>query len=56
MRLFNDDAAWEAWLARQHANSAGPWLLIASASSNVESVSYADALDVALFYDCIDGQ
>lgn len=29
VRLFKDDAAWEAWLARQHATSAGLWLRIA---------------------------
>jgi uncharacterized protein YdeI (YjbR/CyaY-like superfamily) len=23
LRLFKDDAAWEAWLAKQHAKSAG---------------------------------
>lgn len=56
VRLFKDAAAWEAWLARQHANSAGMWLRIAKAASNVTSVSYAEALDVALCYGWIDGQ
>ncbi len=56
VRLFKDGAAWEAWLARQHARSAGVWLRIAKAASNVKSVSYADALDVALCYGWIDGQ
>ncbi len=56
MRLFKDDAAWEAWLAKQHAKSAGLWLRIAKAASNVTSVSYAEALDVALCYGWIDGQ
>src|SRR5690242_17319839 len=55
-RLFKDAAAWEAWLARHHAKSAGLWLRIAKAASNVESVSYAEALDVALCYGWIDGQ
>ena len=48
VRLFKDDAAWEAWLAKQHAKSAGLWLRIAKTASNVKSVSYAEALDVAL--------
>ena len=56
VRLFKDDAAWEAWLAREHARSAGLWLRIARKASNVRSVSYAEALDVALCYGWIDGQ
>src|SRR5205809_6034771 len=56
VRLFKDDAAWEAWLAKQVAKSAGLWLRIAKAASNVKSVSYAEALDVALWYGWIDGQ
>ena len=56
VRLFKDDAAWEAWLAKQHGKSAGLWLRIAKAASNVKSVSYAEALDVALCYGWIDGQ
>ena len=56
VRLFKDAAAWEAWLAKQHAKSAGLWLRIAKAASNVKSVSYAEALDVALCYGWIDGQ
>jgi uncharacterized protein YdeI (YjbR/CyaY-like superfamily) len=56
VRLFKDAAAWDAWLATQHAKSAGLWLRIAKAASNVKSVSYAEALDVALCYGWIDGQ
>ena len=56
VRLFKDDGAWEAWLAKQHAKSAGVWLRIAKTASNVKSVSYAEALDVALCYGWIDGQ
>ena len=56
VRLFKDGAAWEAWLAKQHAKSAGLWLRIAKAAGNVTSVSYAEALDVTLCYGWIDGQ
>src|SRR5215475_11492375 len=56
VHLFEDDAAWEAWLAKEHAKAAGLWLRIAKAASNVKSVSYAEALDVALCYGWIDGQ
>ena len=56
VRLFKDAAAWEAWLAGRHAKSAGLWLRIARAGSGVKSVSYAEAVDVALCYGWIDGQ
>jgi len=55
MRLFKDHAAWEAWLAKNHAKSPGLWLRIAKAASNMKSVSYAEAVDVALCYGWIDG-
>ena len=56
VRVFKDAAAWEAWLDRYHAKSAGLFVRIAKKASNVESVSYAEALDVALCYGWIDGQ
>ena len=56
VRLFKDDAAWEEWLAKQHAKSDGVWLRIAKTKSTLRTVSYAAALDVALCYGWIDGQ
>ncbi len=56
VRLFKDASAWEDWLAKHHAMSAGLWLRIAKVASNVESVAYAEALEVALCYGWIDGQ
>lgn len=56
VRLFRNAAAWEAWLARQQAKSVGLWVRIAKARSNVKTVSYAEALEVALCYGWIDGQ
>jgi uncharacterized protein YdeI (YjbR/CyaY-like superfamily) len=47
---------WDAWLAEQHAQSAGVWLKIAKKASGIASVDYAQALDVALCYGWIDGQ
>ena len=55
-RMFKDASAWKAWLAREHARSAGLWLRISKAGSSVKSVSYSEALDVALCYGWIDGQ
>lgn len=53
---FDTAAAWESWLAEQHNGSCGVWLKIAKKGSGVTSVSYAEALDVALCYGWIDGQ
>jgi len=53
---FASREAWEAWLAGEHASSSGVWLEIARKASGIESVSYAEALDVALCYGWIDGQ
>jgi len=53
---FASRAEWEAWLARQHATSSGLWLQIAKKGSGAASVSYAEALDIALCYGWIDGQ
>ena len=53
---FASPQAWEAWLAEQHAISAGVWLKIAKKGSGIATVDYAQALDVALCYGWIDGQ
>jgi uncharacterized protein YdeI (YjbR/CyaY-like superfamily) len=53
---FASREAWEAWLAENHATSGGLWLKIAKKGSGLETVSYAEALDVALSYGWIDGQ
>lgn len=49
-------AEWAEWLAADHAASAGVWLKIARKDGGADSVSYSDALDVALCYGWIDGQ
>jgi uncharacterized protein YdeI (YjbR/CyaY-like superfamily) len=48
--------AWAEWLARHHEASAGIWLRLAKKAANEPSVSYAEAVDVALCYGWIDGQ
>lgn len=54
IRLFRDAAAWEAWLVA-HADAPGLWLKIAKKDQGVVSVSYPEALDVALCHGWIDG-
>jgi uncharacterized protein YdeI (YjbR/CyaY-like superfamily) len=47
---------WEAWLKLNHARSSGVWLCIQKKGSTEKSLTYAEALDVALCYGWIDGQ
>jgi uncharacterized protein YdeI (YjbR/CyaY-like superfamily) len=54
--LFEDQAAWAAWLEQHHADSRGLWLRHAKKAADLSSVSYAEALDTALCYGWIDGQ
>ena len=53
---FESGDAWEAWLAEHHATSPGLWLKFAKKGSGIATVSYSEALDVALCYGWIDGQ
>jgi uncharacterized protein YdeI (YjbR/CyaY-like superfamily) len=54
--VFSDAAAWSAWLVSHHDSSRGVWLKIAKKASATASVTYADALEVALAWGWIDGQ
>jgi uncharacterized protein YdeI (YjbR/CyaY-like superfamily) len=51
---FADAAAFDRWLADNHASSPGLWLRIAKKGSGKKSVSYHEALDVALTCGWID--
>ncbi len=53
---FASREAWEVWLAEEHATSDGLWLKIAKKGSGIETVTFAEALDVALCYGWIDSQ
>jgi uncharacterized protein YdeI (YjbR/CyaY-like superfamily) len=53
---FENKKKWSDWLARQHARSAGVWMKLAKKDSGVPSLTYEEALDVALCYGWIDGQ
>lgn len=53
---FPSAAAFEAWLEDHHAESAGIWLRIAKKGAAEPSVSYAEAIEVALCFGWIDGQ
>ena len=45
---------WESWLAKNHGQSEGLWLLIAKKGSKRKSITISQALDVALCYGWID--
>ncbi len=53
---FESTDAWDTWLAAHHAGSPGLWLKIAKKGAEGRTVSYSDALDVALCHGWIDGQ
>lgn len=54
--LFSTQNDWETWMADNHGTAADAWLRIAKKGSDVRSVSYAEALEVALCYGWIDAQ
>jgi uncharacterized protein YdeI (YjbR/CyaY-like superfamily) len=56
IQLFEKPKHWAAWLEKSHAASAGIWLRLAKKNSGIESITYAEALDIALCYGWIDGQ
>lgn len=51
-----DMAAWEAWLEENSETAAGVWLRLARKNSGLQTVSYPDAVEVALCFGWIDGQ
>jgi len=54
--LFEDADAFAEWLDRNHGESPGVWLRHAKKGAALRSLSYAEALDVALCYGWIDSQ
>jgi uncharacterized protein YdeI (YjbR/CyaY-like superfamily) len=53
---FESQAAWEGWLAENHESAPGLWLKLAKKASGIDSVTYSEAVDVALCYGWIDSQ
>lgn len=53
---FGDQKAWEEWLSKNYKKQNGIWLKLYKKASDVKSVNYQEALDVALCYGWIDGQ
>ena len=55
-RLFKNAKAFETWLKKHHASSDGLWLQIAKRGADQPSVTYAEAVEIALCWGWIDGQ
>jgi uncharacterized protein YdeI (YjbR/CyaY-like superfamily) len=53
---FASRDAWAAWLEERHATSDGLWLKLAKKGSGIDTVTYPQAVEVALCYGWIDGQ
>jgi uncharacterized protein YdeI (YjbR/CyaY-like superfamily) len=53
---FDGPQAFETWLAAEPATSRGLWLKIAKKGAATPTVSYAEALELALCHGWIDGQ
>src|SRR5512147_2973352 len=53
---FESKKKWADWLAKQYSKSTGVWLKIAKKEAGISSITYEEALDVALCYGWIDGQ
>ncbi len=53
---FKDPKDWAVWLDKNHAKSSGIWLKLAKKASGIKSVTYDEAIEVALCYGWIDGQ
>lgn len=55
IRAFESERAFEAWLSENHATETELWLKIYKKASGRPTVTYAEALDVALCWGWIDG-
>ncbi|MDO9002075.1 MAG: YdeI/OmpD-associated family protein [Aquabacterium sp.] len=54
--VFKNAKAFETWLRQHHATSAGLWLKIAKRGAIDASVTYLEAVEIALCWGWIDGQ
>lgn len=53
---FESSEEFEAWLQENHDSCPGLWLKIYKKDTKIKTVTYAQALDVALCFGWIDGQ
>ena len=56
VKAFKSQKAWETWLDKNHASTPGLWVKFAKKAAGIPTVTYQEALEVALCYGWIDGQ
>lgn len=56
VKAFATARAWERWLAKEPTTSEGLWIRMAKPDSEIVSITYESAVEVALCYGWIDGQ
>jgi uncharacterized protein YdeI (YjbR/CyaY-like superfamily) len=54
--FFESKAAWVDWLTQHHEQHRGVWIKLAKKGAGIASVTYAEAVEVALCHGWIDGQ
>ena len=54
--LFEKPDDWAQWLEENQASSSGLWVRLAKKGSGITSITYNEALEVALCYGWIDSQ
>ena len=55
IRAFKDAAAWDTWLGKNQNTAAGLWMRIAKKASGTKSITYPEAVEIALCHGWIDG-
>lgn len=53
---FVSQKAFETWLKKNHSSTAGVWMRLFKKDSGEKTITYEEALDVALCYGWIDSQ
>ena len=56
VRTFERQRDWARWLQENHGKSPGVWLQLAKKDTDIDSVSYEEAVETALCFGWIDGQ
>lgn len=56
VELFKRQKDWADWLDKHHQVSSGIWLRLAKTTAEMRTVSYGEAVEIALCYGWIDGQ
>jgi uncharacterized protein YdeI (YjbR/CyaY-like superfamily) len=55
-KKFASAKAWQTWLAKNYDKSDGIWMMFAKKNADKPTVTYIEAVEVALCYGWIDGQ